>query len=256
MYNSASDETSPGVGEWLEVVNNGTSAVDLSGWLFDDEDAANWGAVPAGTILNPNQIAVFFDSAFTTAATFRAEWSVPASALVVGIPWGNLANSPGPTNEILQLLNNVNVEMDVVNFDDTAPWPGGVEGASLYLTSLSLDNNNGANWARSTGDVAGAQSPAGPTFSIVDVGSPGRFFLAGDYNLNGVVDGADYVLWRDSLGSTTDPRADGSGPTAGVPDGIVDQLDYAFWRANFGAVGVPAGGVIIGFNSVVRADDR
>ena len=54
--------------------------------------------------LNPNQIAVFFDTDFTTAATFRAEWSVPASALVVGIPWGGLANSPSPTDEILQLL--------------------------------------------------------------------------------------------------------------------------------------------------------
>ncbi len=64
MYNPASDETSPGVGEWIEVVNTGASSADLSGWLFDDEDATNWGAIPSGTMLAPHQVAVFFDSAF------------------------------------------------------------------------------------------------------------------------------------------------------------------------------------------------
>jgi endonuclease/exonuclease/phosphatase family metal-dependent hydrolase len=242
MYNPDSDETSPGVGEWIEVVNTGASAVDLGGWLFDDEDATNWGAIPAGTILAPNQIAVLFDSAFTTAATFRADWSVPSSALVVGIDWGNLANMPSTTNEILELLNNVGEQMDIVNFDDTSPWPTGADGPSIYLKNLSADNNDGANWARSATGIAKAVSPTGATFSAADIGSPGRFYLGGDYNGNGVVDGADYVVWRKTLGSTTDPRADGSGPSIGVPNGIVDQFDYAFWRANLGATGVPYGG--------------
>jgi hypothetical protein len=242
MYNPASDEISPGVGEWIEIVNTGASAVDLGGWLFDDEDATNWGAIPAGTTLNPNQIAVFFDSAFTTAATFRSDWSVPVSALAVGIGWGNLANSPAPGNEVLQLLNNLSVEMDVVNYDDTIPWPSGADGPSIYLKNLSADNDNGTNWARSATGIAKAVSPTGATFSAADIGSPGRFYLGGDYNGNGLVDGADYVVWRKTLGSTTDPRADGSGPSTGVPNGVVDQFDYAFWRANLGATGVPSGG--------------
>jgi len=58
--------------------------------------------------------------------------------------------------------------------------------------------------------------------------------LAGDYNANGQIDAADYVLWRKTLGSTTDLRADGSGPTPGVPNGVVDQADYTFWRSRFG----------------------
>ena len=53
--------------------------------------------------------------------------------------------------------------------------------------------------------------------------------LAGDYNYSGVVDSADYVLWRKTRGSTDDLRADGDG------DADVDQDDYAVWRANFGA---------------------
>jgi hypothetical protein len=58
--------------------------------------------------------------------------------------------------------------------------------------------------------------------------------LIADYNRNGVVDGADYVVWRDTLNQTgPNLAADGTGPT-GIPDGTVNQLDYDFWRAHFG----------------------
>ncbi len=237
MFNPASDEASPGVGEWIEVVNTGATATDLSGWLFDDEDASNWGAIPNGTVLQPNQVAVFYDVDFTAASTFRSEWSVPASALVVGISWGSLANTPGPGNEVIQLLNNLGNEMDVVNYDDTAPWPSAAEGPSIYLKNLALDNSNGANWAHSVVGSDGALSPTGPTFATADIGSPGRVPLAGDYNANGAVDAADYIVWRMTLGSTTDLHADGSGTTSGVPNGVVDQFDYTFWSTNFGLSG-------------------
>jgi len=54
--------------------------------------------------------------------------------------------------------------------------------------------------------------------------------LPGDYNHNGVVDAADYVVWRDTLGQTvtTGTGADGNG------NGVIDSNDYAFWRAHFG----------------------
>jgi autotransporter-associated beta strand protein len=54
--------------------------------------------------------------------------------------------------------------------------------------------------------------------------------LAGDYNGNGVVDAADYVLWRDALGSNTQLQNEGPG----VTPGMVTQEDYTTWRANFG----------------------
>jgi hypothetical protein len=55
-----------------------------------------------------------------------------------------------------------------------------------------------------------------------------RAFGSGDYNGNGVVDAADFVIWRNSLGSTSNLAADGSG------NGIVDSADYDFWRQRFG----------------------
>lgn len=60
--------------------------------------------------------------------------------------------------------------------------------------------------------------------------------LAGDYNGDGVVDAADYTVWRDSNGAMGPGLfADGTGQ-GGSPDGVVDEQDYEFWRANFGGV--------------------
>jgi len=52
--------------------------------------------------------------------------------------------------------------------------------------------------------------------------------LDGDYNGDGMVDAADYSVWRDSLGSTTNLAADGDG------NGTVDAGDYDIWKNHFG----------------------
>jgi hypothetical protein len=53
----------------------------------------------------------------------------------------------------------------------------------------------------------------------------------GDYNGNGVVDAADYTVWRNNLGQLL--SLPGESPSAITP-GYVDDEDFNFWKANFG----------------------
>jgi ELWxxDGT repeat protein len=55
---------------------------------------------------------------------------------------------------------------------------------------------------------------------------------AGDYNQNSVVDAADYVLWRKTLGGTTNLQANGD--NTGASASIIDEADYVVWGSNFG----------------------
>lgn len=59
-------------------------------------------------------------------------------------------------------------------------------------------------------------------------GTPLADLVAGDYDLDRDVDGADFLLWQRDFGSTTNLAADGNG------DLIVDGLDLDVWKTSFG----------------------
>lgn len=82
-------------------------------------------------------------------------------------------------------------------------------------------------------------------------------FLAGDYNLDGSVDAADYTVWRNTLGSQASlfTAADGDG------SGLVDAADYNVWKSHYGmtqpapAIGAGAVALRVGqTNEGVRLD--
>jgi hypothetical protein len=68
-----------------------------------------------------------------------------------------------------------------------------------------------------------AYNASGVVLSVVGLG------VTGDYNGNGTVDAADYVVWRNSVDATgSNLPADGNG------DQVVNHDDYVVWRSNFG----------------------
>jgi CSLREA domain-containing protein len=93
--------------------------------------------------------------------------------------------------------------------------------------SVSTDQR-GASHMR----VMGGQADIG-AFEVQTTAGPA---LPGDYNLNQIVDAADYVIWRKMLGSQVNSfaGADGDG------NGRIETQDYSLWRTRFGATGAAA----------------
>jgi T5SS/PEP-CTERM-associated repeat protein len=89
------------------------------------------------------------------------------------------------------------------------------DGFALTLPML----DNGLIWDTSQLDVTGV-------LSVVE-----SMALSGDYNGNGVVDAADYTVWRDTLGQMGDNQA-----ADGDASGTIDVGDYDVWKLHFGQI--------------------
>ena len=65
--------------------------------------------------------------------------------------------------------------------------------------------------------------------------------LPGNFNGDGIVDAADYTVWRDHLGEANEGFLNGNG------DGLngINQDDYALWKANFSNTAIGTGSGIV-----------
>jgi hypothetical protein len=91
----------------------------------------------------------------------------------------------------------------------------------IYRISSFLDI-----FAEASADGGQTWVAANKPIQVVQQAEP---VVPGDYNQNGTVDAADYVLWRKKLG----PGALAN--EGGVSNNAVDEADYRFWRSRFGA---------------------
>ncbi|MEQ9455453.1 MAG: lamin tail domain-containing protein [Phycisphaeraceae bacterium] len=185
MYNPASNEKQPVKVEWVELYNRSDEPVDLSGWKLADEDGES-APIPDNAILPGGQALVLIPDAQDPRA-FRSAWPQRRGEQTYPVlqldgwrrgGFGGLSNQPSPTNEVLSLRRPDDSIADLVNFDDTDPWPTDTpEGPSIYLLPHAIDpdlNDDGRNWARSeprTHQARNAFNRAG--YSELDIGSPG-----------------------------------------------------------------------------------
>lgn len=152
--------------------------------------------------------------------------------------------SNGTLGTLAYLLSGVTpgVDFGQLDIDGDAAFAGTLE-VSLFgdYTPDAGDSFVLATYDSSVGQFDTLLFPAGFEWdveyglnSLVLTVTPS---LAGDYNGDGVVNAADYVVWRNEFGTTGSSPADGDG------SGTVDEADYTMWRNNFGGgTGSGAGG--------------
>ncbi len=169
-----------------------------------------------------------------------ADYQVPAvmqaiaSALPSSIDLGSTANISVTVSNIANVVAAVGAD----ELDYSVTSSGSVSGSFLNQVDAALGSGNIHQLALNTSTI-GAQSGAVSVLSTSQgvqngtINIPVNFLvvLPGDYNGNGVVDAADYVVWRRNSGLTggaTYTNGDGN------RDGNITIADYDIWRSNFG----------------------
>ncbi len=110
-------------------------------------------------------------------------------------------------------------------FGEEVPPSDGLTSIKLFGPFTNLPNASGMfqNAAASAGQEFEASIMArSASFDSIRPGADG------DFNDDGSVDAADYTVWRDNLGSTTELPNDSTGELT------VGTEQYDLWRANFG----------------------
>lgn len=122
----------------------------------------------------------------------------------------------------------------------TGTWVKSPSGTnSLTQTNLTGMTTLTPNQEIPLGDIsslgfASAAAQAGLSLQYILAESLTSAGAPGDYNNNGVVDAADYTLWRNA--ANTAGTLPNQNPAATTPN-LIDAEDYTFWKQNFGATG-------------------
>jgi len=137
-YNSADNFNTQ---DWIEFFNAGNSDVDLSGWIFKDENDAHAFVFPENTIVKKDSFLVLvendssFISLFPGVNNYIAEMSFGLS---------------GSGEHVRLYDSNLNM-VDSLTYNDNVPWPLSPDGngATLELLDYTLDNSLAENWRAS-----------------------------------------------------------------------------------------------------------
>ncbi|HEY5756070.1 MAG TPA: lamin tail domain-containing protein [Steroidobacter sp.] len=165
MYNGNGE-----TGEYIEFTNLGNTAVDFSGWSFDD-DSNNPGVVSLSAfgLVNPGESVILTEA---SAADFRSVWNLSSNVGVIGDNTTNLGRA-----DQINIYNAAGQLVDRLTYGDST-IPGSIRAQNISGNPLSLDvlgTNNALGWIfASVGDVYGSYVD----LNNVDVGNPGTFALA------------------------------------------------------------------------------
>lgn len=262
MYDPASPEPA---WEWVELYNNTGASIDFgtTNYVFDDDDESSLAAanITSGSIAqsatgvlynagaNGSQLAdmkaAWGDGVNFIPVTSWTEMANGGDAIAI---WSSLASYQSETQSMTSPRRTMTGAAAVVAYDDntTAGWPNNNDAGSIFMANLTSNPAIGSSWTLANNN--NSRAPQQVLSELIDhpggdVGSPGFVFgqtvpLDGDYSGNGVVDAADYVLWRHALQTGT------ALPRDATPESV-SAADYDLWRGNFGQTG-GAGTALLG----------
>ncbi|WP_428306422.1 ELWxxDGT repeat protein [Lacipirellula sp.] len=222
--------------------------------------------------ISANQQGQLWKSDGTEAGTIPVAWNSPNATVPTGYynldPGFTVAGSslyfvyPGVGSlQLFKLTAGDSTPVQVSNFSSQRepPFEQGVLVATNVNGTLYFVANDGASgselWRTVGGGVArvadlrpGSQGAtianlmnvAGDLYFTADDGSHGKELwvvrpqapIAGDYNDNGRVDGADFLAWQRDFGSAATPAGSGAD---GDGDGTIAGGDLAVWKGSYGA---------------------
>ena len=132
------DGSSP---DWIEIYNHSEQAISLSGWEFLDEDDSHVYTFSDSISLEAGGYLVLCQDS----SSFSSYYTEVDNVI------GNTGFGFAGGGELLRLLDSSGVFVDVVEYDDSDPWPSEPDGngATLELTNPELDNSLADSWASS-----------------------------------------------------------------------------------------------------------
>ena len=159
--------------EFVELLNSGDTAVDISGWSLTDAIEYTF---PAGTMLDAGAYVLVAEDPAALKATYAVDALGPWTGQVVRVDdQGNVIEQrPGRLSnegERVRLEDASGTEIDEVDYKVRFPWPigSGGDGGSMELINPALDNDLGSSWRTSLAPGLLPEAtllPAGSSWSI------------------------------------------------------------------------------------------
>ena len=134
-YKSSDDFNSD---DWIELYNPNDYSIDVSNWIFTDDNDANTYVFPENTIIQEESYLVVvkdigdFSNSFAEISNYIGEFDFGLSS----------------SSDAIRIFNSEMVIQDEVYYTSSFPWPnlGNGDGYTLELISPSLDNSLPESW--------------------------------------------------------------------------------------------------------------
>lgn len=128
-------------GDWVELYNPHEYGLDITGWIFKDEDDQHAYEFPIGTVIPSDGFLILCRDT----AAFHALFPEVVHYL------GNMDFGLAANGELIRLYDNEGTLIDTVHYDDQVPWPTEPDGngPTLELINPAWDNALAESWASS-----------------------------------------------------------------------------------------------------------